>query len=617
MPTNLTVTPGTTFVAGTLVTPAVLNLAATPTVTIADGSLDADAIDAASFVAAFGGAFRGVNYLPWSNFNFDAFRPSAVTCPDGQKTAPLEGWHVQPTSADVQAERDSSVPDTASGYSLKVSGAVGLTFVRLGTYLPPSVTNIAQGTVVFSAYIYNSTGLSFTPSLEVLTSAVAGDEGNLDAPVTVAGQACANAAWTRVQFEISTAVVTAAAWKRGAHLCIKITAGGGVMDLTGDYVLLAQAQLDKTALQATWLPTIPVRNPFPAGMLVPWAGASTTVPNGWLYCDGTAVSRTSYRALFDIIGTAYGAGDGSTTFNLPDLRGRAFIGAEVSGDSEERTQKTVACTGTISTATLTVATTAGLRLGMGAFAATGVPTGAYIIGLTDTVITLSTNLTATITGVSVRFGRMGPTGDPEVVGKSGEGASYGKNEIRITKKGCTTAGTTTLTVPHIDKLACGMKVSSSAGDIPDGTTIVAFLSATSVKLSAAAGSATAATHLVTFSIVAPEGNAFEIYEHLKANPTILCVINLAADALIQLTGMTFLVEPGMSISGPAGAGLNANAYVLSYYIGGPSDFLDITITSGATPASYELVFSGSSMARAATPVPDMLPATVGNYIIKY
>lgn len=49
--------------------------------------------------------------------------------------------------------------------------------------------------------------------------------------------------------------------------------------------------------------------------------ASSTPPSGWLKCDGSAVSRTTYSDLFAIVGTTYGSGDGSTTFNLPDLRG--------------------------------------------------------------------------------------------------------------------------------------------------------------------------------------------------------------------------------------------------------------------------------------------------------
>ena len=61
-----------------------------------------------------------------------------------------------------------------------------------------------------------------------------------------------------------------------------------------------------------------------AGIVMSFAGA--TAPEGWLLCDGSAVSRSSYSALFAAIGTTYGAGDGSTTFNVPDLTGRVVIG---------------------------------------------------------------------------------------------------------------------------------------------------------------------------------------------------------------------------------------------------------------------------------------------------
>jgi len=59
---------------------------------------------------------------------------------------------------------------------------------------------------------------------------------------------------------------------------------------------------------------------LPAGTLIDYAG--TVEPSGWLLCDGRAVSRTDYASLFASIGTAYGTGDGSTTFNIPDFRGR-------------------------------------------------------------------------------------------------------------------------------------------------------------------------------------------------------------------------------------------------------------------------------------------------------
>lgn len=59
--------------------------------------------------------------------------------------------------------------------------------------------------------------------------------------------------------------------------------------------------------------------------------AGPTPPSGWLVCDGSAVSRTTYAALFAAIGTAWGAGDGSTTFNLPDMRGRVGAGRDDMG----------------------------------------------------------------------------------------------------------------------------------------------------------------------------------------------------------------------------------------------------------------------------------------------
>lgn len=65
---------------------------------------------------------------------------------------------------------------------------------------------------------------------------------------------------------------------------------------------------------------------LPSGMVVPYAAA--TAPTGWLIADGSAVSRTTYATLFAVIGTVFGTGDGSTTFNLPDLRGRFVAGVD-------------------------------------------------------------------------------------------------------------------------------------------------------------------------------------------------------------------------------------------------------------------------------------------------
>jgi microcystin-dependent protein len=68
---------------------------------------------------------------------------------------------------------------------------------------------------------------------------------------------------------------------------------------------------------------------LPAGSVSPFAGS--VEPAGWLFMFGQAVSRTSEAALFNAIGTAYGVGDGSTTFNLPDARGRVLFGKDNMG----------------------------------------------------------------------------------------------------------------------------------------------------------------------------------------------------------------------------------------------------------------------------------------------
>jgi microcystin-dependent protein len=67
---------------------------------------------------------------------------------------------------------------------------------------------------------------------------------------------------------------------------------------------------------------------WPVGIMVPNAVGS--VPTGFLLCDGTAVSRSTYSALFAAVGTTYGTGDGSTTFNLPDMRGYLPVGLKSS-----------------------------------------------------------------------------------------------------------------------------------------------------------------------------------------------------------------------------------------------------------------------------------------------
>jgi microcystin-dependent protein len=88
----------------------------------------------------------------------------------------------------------------------------------------------------------------------------------------------------------------------------------------------------------------------PVGTIVAFAGR--TAPEGWLLCDGSPIDRTEYAALFDVIGDIYGSGDETSTFNLPDLRGRTGVGA---GKGTPPTERQLADTGGAETVTLTAA----------------------------------------------------------------------------------------------------------------------------------------------------------------------------------------------------------------------------------------------------------------------
>lgn len=85
----------------------------------------------------------------------------------------------------------------------------------------------------------------------------------------------------------------------------------------------AAERLSELASGVASLPTI-----LP-GMMIEWASAR--LPTGYLWCDGSAVSRTTYVNLFNEIGTTWGAGDGTNTFNVPDRRQRFALGKAASG----------------------------------------------------------------------------------------------------------------------------------------------------------------------------------------------------------------------------------------------------------------------------------------------
>jgi microcystin-dependent protein len=168
---------------------------------------------------------------------------------------------------------------------------------------------------------------------------------------------------------------------------------------------------------------------LPVGMITPFAGS--TAPTGWFLCGGQAVSRTTYASLFAVVGTTYGAGDGSTTFNLPDLRGRAVAGVDNMGGTDAGRLDIANSSGTVVGSQYVTLTGA----------QSGVPAHAHANTLTNNAVTsgagsahqhantLTNALTATHNhrhefGFSLLDNYYSATGSAAAMGSAGMGGAY-------------------------------------------------------------------------------------------------------------------------------------------------------------------------------------------------
>lgn len=104
-----------------------------------------------------------------------------------------------------------------------------------------------------------------------------------------------------------------------------------IKQITGEAQWYIDPDVDLATIASTYATTASVVAAVPPGVIYPYAGSAA--PTGFLLCYGQAISRSTYSALFAILSTTYGVGDGSTTFNIPDLRGRIPLGADNMGGS--------------------------------------------------------------------------------------------------------------------------------------------------------------------------------------------------------------------------------------------------------------------------------------------
>lgn len=196
-----------------------------------------------------------------------------------------------------------------------------------------------EGVLVMSAYLAKTGG--------TMTGTI-----TMSAGATVTGLPASAANGQAVRHEQLTALSSSIS---GVSATFMPKAGGtftGAVSMSSQILngLVSPTTTDGAASKGYVDTTLASFGGLPVGSTIPFAAAAA--PTGWLLCNGSTVSRTTYAVLFSVIGVTWGIGDGTTTFGLPDLQGRVVIGA---GAGTGLTARTLAGTGGAETHLLTVA----------------------------------------------------------------------------------------------------------------------------------------------------------------------------------------------------------------------------------------------------------------------
>lgn len=230
------------------------------------------------------------------------------------------------------------VPDVEKGYWVKNSATgASLTFRTsggTGFTLPTNewVFAIADGSSAVNTTPTSLSGFARLAGTQIFTG-----DNTFIGPVSVS----ASAAFTR------SVDIRAALSVTGAATFTSVVTVAAPLSVTGAAVFTSTVDVSKALTVAATVASTTGGVKFPDGTLQTTAAAAATVvpagsifdyagstaPSGFLLCFGQAVSRSTYSDLFTAIGTAFGSGDGSTTFNLPDMRGRVAAGKDDMGGS--------------------------------------------------------------------------------------------------------------------------------------------------------------------------------------------------------------------------------------------------------------------------------------------
>lgn len=177
----------------------------------------------------------------------------------------------------------------------------------------------------------------------ILVAMVAAASGNAQMLLPVPGQTLSSGGHLKMHRVVtvdsaspdSSVTVSPSGQLRAKSLMVSgaLQSGGAItspsMSVTGT-VSAGSLSVGGTTITATPAQLNLISQVLQPGLIMMWP--TSTPPSGWLVCDGSAVSRSMYPALFSVVGTSFGNGDGSTTFNLPNMKGRQPVGYDA-GDA--------------------------------------------------------------------------------------------------------------------------------------------------------------------------------------------------------------------------------------------------------------------------------------------
>ena len=195
-----------------------------------------------------------------------------------------------------------------------------------------------EGVLVMSGYLAK-TGGTMTGNIAMSSSSVTGLRASV-----ANGEAVRHEQLVALSTTIS-GVSTTFMPKAGGTFTGAVSMGSQVLN-----GLISPVTTDGAATKGYVDTTLASFGGLPVGSTIPFAAAAA--PTGWLICNGSTVSRTTYASLFAVIGVSWGVGDGSTTFGLPDLQGRVAVG---SGAGTGLTARTLAGSGGEENHVLTIA----------------------------------------------------------------------------------------------------------------------------------------------------------------------------------------------------------------------------------------------------------------------